>query len=153
MKLLQHSHVKYGLLMSLITSVCLMLIEVTGQNDTFEKKSIFEIFFTFIAPAIVWFFGIRARKIWQGNKLTFKQGLAEGFKISLVYGIISPFIFLKYYLLINPGILEYIRGAYGLVGASDAMVISVDMVVQFFAAIIFGSIYAAIISLVLRSKP
>lgn len=152
MELLKKNHIKYGLIMSAVTAVCLMLMEITGQNQSFDAKSPFQIIFLFIAPAVVWYFGIKAKKQMLGGKLTFKQGLSEGFKISVVYGLTSPFVFLIYYLFINPQILEYVRTSYGLANASNTMVIAVDMVAQVISALIFGTIYAAIITLFLKTK-
>ena len=151
MKLLSQNHVKYGLIMCAVVILCLFYMELTGQNESFEKSPLVA-FWTFIAPAIVWFFGIRARKIAQKNKLTFKQGATEGFKISVVFAVTSPFIFLLYYLLVNPQILGYVRKAYGLTTADEAVVIVVDLLVQVVSAIIFGTLYGAIISFILKSR-
>lgn len=151
MKFLSQNYVKYGLLMTGVIAVCLFIMEVTGQNKSFEHSPIV-FFFTAIAPAIIWFFGIRAKKKSLKGKLTFKQGLSEGFKISLVYGIASPFVFLFYYLFINPEIVEYVKEVYQMKNASDAMVIGVDLGSQFVGAVVFGTIYGAIISLFLKTK-
>jgi len=145
-------HVRYGLIMCAVLVVCLVLMELTGQNQAFDSKSPFQMIFMFIAPAVVWFYGIREKKRQLKGNLTFKQGLTQGFKISLVYAIVSPFIFMLYYLLINPSILSYVRTAYTMPSASDGLIIGVDMLTQFISAIIFGTIYAAIISLFLKSK-
>lgn len=131
--------------------LCLLFMEVTGQNKSFEHSPIV-FFFTAIAPAVIWFFGIRAKKKLLKGKLTFKQGFLEGFKISLVYGITSPFVFLFYYLFINPEIVEQVKVIYQMESASDAMVIGTDLGSQLIAAVVFGTIYGAIISLFLRSK-
>lgn len=105
----------------------------------------------FIAPAIVWYFGIRAKKKANKGKLNFKQGITEGFKISLVYGLISPFIFLSFYIL-NPVIIDYVKKVYNMTNQSTYIVITVDMIAQFISSIAFGTVYAAIITLLLRSK-
>lgn len=106
----------------------------------------------FVAPLVVWTLGIRAKKKALKNKLSFKQGLSEGFKISLVYAAVSPFMFMAYYLFVNPEIINYVRSAYRITGATNNMVILVDMVVQFVTATLFGTIYSAIISFFLKSK-
>lgn len=151
MKFLNRNHLKYALIMCAITVACLALMELTGQNESFDKSP-FPVIFTFIAPAVVWYFGIKERKQQLKGKLPFKQGVIEGFNISLGYAIISPFIFLFYYLFVNPPIIEYVRTSYGLTGASDTAVFAADMAVQFVAAIIGGTVYAAIISFFLKSK-
>lgn len=151
MSFFKQNHVKYGLALVGILIVCFLVMEITGNNETFDGKSPLFLFYQFIAPAIVWYLGLRAKKKAQGGKLTFKQGVKEGFKISLVFGIVSPFAFLIYYF-INPGILNFIKAAYGMPNAADSMIIALDMVVQFISAIIFGTIYAAIISFFVKSK-
>lgn len=152
MKQTQNIPLKYGSIMSAITATCLLLMEVTGQNQSFDSKSPIFAFGMFIAPAIVWYFGLKEKKEQQKGKLTFKEGVTEGFKISLAFGLISPFVFTAYYLFINPPILEYVREAYQLGTASNAVVIGVDMTVQLLSAIVFGTIYAAIISFFMKSK-
>lgn len=138
--------------MSAIVAACLLLMELTGQNQTFDNKSLFQIIFMFIAPIFVWFFGIKERKQELKGKLTWKQGLTQGFKISLVYGIVSPFVFFIYYTLINPSIISFVAQTYGLTGQPDALVIAFDMGAQFVFALFFGTIYAAIISFFLKTK-
>ncbi len=152
MKLLKINHVKYGLIMVTIPTICLLIMELTGQNQTFDNKSPFQLIFMFVAPLVVWTLGIRAKKKALKNKLSFKQGLSEGFKISLVYAAVSPFMFMAYYLFVNPEIINYVRSAYRITGATNNMVILVDMVVQFVTATLFGTIYSAIISFFLKSK-
>lgn len=152
MNLLKQNYVKYGLVMCVVLLACLMIMEITRQNESFDGKYPIQFFFMMIAPAIVWFWGIYAKKKMNKNKLTFKQGLNEGFRISLVYAIISPFIFLAYYTFVNPQIVNSVKEMYKMSGEPNSTVIAVDMTVQFISAIIFGTIYGAIISLFLKFK-
>lgn len=151
MQLLKKSYVKHGLVMCGLIALCLVLMEVTGENMSFEKSP-FQVIFTMIAPFVVWYYGIRARKVAQHGSLTFKEGVAEGFKISVVFAIVSPFIFALYYIAVNPAIVNSVRQAYGLTDAPFTKVVMIDMFVQFISAIIFGTIYAAILSTVMKSK-
>lgn len=146
------NHIKWGVIMAKITALCLVIMELTGQNQSFDQKSPLIMFFMFIAPLIVWWFGIAAKKKMLKGKISYKQAFTEGFKISLVYAVVSPFVFILYYLLVNQEILSYVRTAYQLIGQPDSVVILVDMIVQFLSALIFGSIYSAIISFFLKSK-
>jgi hypothetical protein len=149
MKLLQENHVKYGLIMCGLIALCLLYMYLSGSG--FDNKSPLFIFVSFIAPAFVWYFGIREKKKLLKNKITFKQGLKEGFKISLVFGIVSPFIFLAYYF-VNPVALDYVRSTYGLTQSPTIVAILIDMAAQFISAVIFGTIYGAIISFFLKTK-
>lgn len=152
MDILKQSYVKYGLIMTGLLIGCLALMEITGQNESFENKSPIFFVYQFLAPAVVWYFAIKAKKKELKGKLTFKQGITQGFKISLVFAVISPFIFALYYTLINPAILTYVKSAYGLNQVSDVMIIIIEMFAQFVGAIIFGTVYAAIISFFLKTK-
>lgn len=152
MKILERNYIKYGLVMTGIVLLCLLYMEGTGQNQSFDQKNPLIFFGMIVAPFIVWFFGIRAKKKELKNKLSFKQGLREGFLISLVYGITSPFVFAAYYLFVNPSIIEYVSMAYNLQGVTEGVVIAADMFVQFVSALLFGTIYAAIISFFLKTK-
>lgn len=149
MKLLEQNHVKYGLIMCAVILACLIYMSITGVE--FSEKSPIVMLFTFIAPFIIWFLGIKEYKKSLKGKMTFKQGTIQGFKISLVYATVSPFIFMVFYF-INPSLLEYARTAYGLTTATDNVVIAVDMLIQFVAAIVGGTVYGAILSIFLKSK-
>lgn len=151
MKLLSKTYVKYGLAMCGVIVACLALMEITGQNKSFDKSPI-QLIFMMLSPLVIWFLGILSKKKQQKNKLTFKQGTIEGIKISLVYGLVSPFIFVAYYLFVNPEIISYVKNSYGLGTAPDAVAILVDMLAQLITALIFGTVYAAIISFFLKSK-
>lgn len=149
MKLFTQNYFKYGLIMSGLSVGCLFLMQVTDQKP---GNSPINIFLTFLAPLAVWFFAILAKKKELNNTLSFKQGVKEAFKISLVYAIVSPFIFMFFYLFINPSWIQFIRETYQMKSANDATVIVVDMGAQFVSAIIGGTIYGAIISFFLKSK-
>ena len=152
MKLLRQSHVKYGLLMSGITVICILCMHLTGQYNNLQEKSPFELIFITVTPLVVWYFGIKARKQELKRKITYKQAFMEGVKISSVYAITSPFVFLAYYTFINPNLMDFMRKEYGLQDASDQMVIAFDMFVQFAAAMIGGTAYGALLSLFLKTK-
>lgn len=138
--------------MCLVVIACLLYMELSGQNQSFDQKSPLIVFLMFVAPFIIWFLGLRSYKKLLGGKMTWKQGIIEGFKISLVFGIVSPVIFLFYYLVINPEIVEWVRMTYQMQGYSNAVVIGSDLLGQFLSAVIFGTIYATIISFFLKSK-
>jgi hypothetical protein len=151
MQIFKITYVQYGLLMCVAVAACLALMELTGNNQSFEGNMYFVIV-QFLVPFVIWYQGINTLKKKQAGMLSWKQGFMEGFRISLVFALVSPFVFLGYYVFVNLEILEYIREAYMLTGASDALVIGVDMVVQVITAVLFGSIYSAIIAFFLKSK-
>lgn len=151
MKFITQNYVKYGLIMTGIISLCLVSMEVSGQNDSFDKSPLLLVAMM-IAPVVVWYLGMNAKKKMLKGKMTFKQGFTEGFKISLVYALTMPLVFLFYYLVVNPEILAYVRKVYGMGGASDANVIAIDLVTGFITAIIMGTLLSSVISFFLKSK-
>lgn len=152
MRFLRIPAVHFGLLMTTLTAGCLLVMEVTGKNQTFDSKSFLQLLYQIVTPLIVWFFGIKARKTRQKNKLTFAQGFQEGMLISITYAFTSPIVFLIYYLFINPGIVNYVAKVYGLTQASRASVIGIDLGLAFLMAILFGALYSAIFSFFLKNK-
>lgn len=152
MEFLKQNHVKYGLILTAALTVCLVIMELTRTNQTFEHSSPVFFIYQFLTPAVVLYLGLKAKKEMQKGKFSYKEGLKEGFKISLVFGIVSPFLFLIYYTLINPGILPYVAQSYGLTGASNGLVIGVDMLVQFLGATLFGTIYAAVVAIFVKTN-
>jgi hypothetical protein len=148
-KLLKENHIKYALIMCAVIVACLIIMSASGTG--FDNKSPVLALGTFIAPFIIWYLGLKARKQQLKGKLTYKEGIAESFRISLAYGVISPFIFMIYYF-INPAALTYVKTAYGMPTATDALIILMDMAIQFIASLIGGTVYGAILSLFLKSK-
>ncbi len=151
MKFLQQNYVKYGLIMSAPLIACLTWMEVSGQNKSFDKSPLIPLLII-IAQAVIWYFGIAAKKKILKNTMSFKQGFIEGLKISLVFAIVSSLIILFYYKFVNSAILLSVKEAYMMKGASDQTAIHVDMFAQFVTSIIFGSVASAIISFFLKSK-
>jgi hypothetical protein len=151
MNFFSKNQLKYALILCGVTVLCLAAMEVTGQNKSFEHSP-FAAISSIIAPLIIWFLAIREKKKELNGQMTFKQGLAQGFKLSLLYGLITPFIFAFYYLFINPSIVEHVKEIYQLQNASNATAIGTDVAVQVITSIIGLTVYSAIISFFLRSK-
>lgn len=151
MKIAQENYLKYGLIMSGVLLLCLALMHLTGQYSSFEKGGPLDIVFI-LSPFVIWYLGLRAKKRQLKNNISFKQAWVEGIKIATVFAVISPFIFMFYYLGFNPAILGYVRDSYGLEGASKTTVIVVDMVAQFVGAVLMGTIYSAILAFFMKKR-
>src|SRR6185369_2130814 len=141
MQFFKKIYVKYTVLMSLILIGGLTKMEITHQNKGFDDGSAVFIF-TIAIPFIVWGLGIWERKKQLKGKITFKQGFMEGWKITLAFAIFSPLIFIVYYTLVNPQIVEWVRH-----GSHDPtwLVITRDMVLQVVSTIIIGVPTSAIL--------
>lgn len=150
MKFLQFNYIKYGLIMSSVLVICLLIMHITGHYSSFQTGTVLDAIFV-LAPFVVWLFGLLAYRKELKNNMTFKQGWSEGIRISLVFGAVSPFIFMIYYVFFNPGVLSYVRDTYGLNGASNTTVIIVDMLAQAIGSIVMGTVYTAILAFFLKS--
>ena len=137
---------RYGLAMTAFTAAYILLMHVTGQYGPEYEANPLDLLFIVIVPLIVWYLGIKAKKKQKKGKLSFTEGVKEGFQIS------PPFVFGIYHVLINPARVASLKPVYNLAGVSDMQIILVDMLVQFISAIVFGTLYAAIISYLLKSK-
>lgn len=151
-ELVEKTHVKYGLIMSALTAAFILSMHLTGQYTQLQERSPVEFIFIALTPILVWYFGIRAHKKKLQGKLSWKEGVREGFLIAVVYALTSPFVYLTYYLLINPELIIFMRQEYGMQTSSLAMVVFLDILVQFVAALVMGALYGAVISLFLRTK-
>ena len=149
MKYIDKNYIRYGMLMVVITIGCLAAMEISGQNKSYDINSPLFFIYQWVAPLTVWYFGIRAKKKQLKNKLTFKQGFVEGMKMAFVFAFVSPFVFLAYYTLVNPEIVNWLRH-----GSNDPtwLVIGRDMLAQVVASIVFGVIHTTIVTFILKTR-
>lgn len=147
------SYVKWGLVMTGITALFILAMHSTGLYRSSEATANpLDLIFIVVVPFVVWTLALRAKKRASKGKLPFKKGIKEGFLISLVYGLTSPFVYIGYYLLLNPQLLQIIKIEYGLGGVSDSTIMAVDGVAQLVSALIGGTVYSAIIMFFLRTN-
>lgn len=149
MVIFTHKPLKYAVIMCVVVAVCLIIMTATGGS--FESKSPLFAVVTLLAPLVVWYVGIKAKKRELKGKMSFKEGVAEGFRISVYYAIVSPFVFLTYYMA-NPYVVPEVGRMYGLTNASHNYIIAFDLGVEVVASLIGGTLYGAIVSLFLRNK-
>jgi hypothetical protein len=149
MRLAKENYIYWAMVLNVITVIALALMELSGHNQSYEPHSFLFIAYQFIIPVIVWYLGIRAKKKQLKNKLTFRQGMIEGILIGLVFGLTSPFIFMFYYIYINPGIVEWIRH-----GSQDPtwLVIGKDMLLSLIVCFVTSLILSPPISFLLMTK-
>ncbi len=151
MNILHQSYTKFGLNMSALVVVCLAYMEISGKNQSFAESPMSPLVMT-IVTVIIWWYALKQKKEMQKGKLTFKEGLSESFKISLVFALTSPLVFLAYYTFVNPEIVDSVREAFLMTNVPRAQVIAMDMFAQVVSALIFGTIIGAILSFFMKSK-
>jgi hypothetical protein len=149
MSLLKENYFFWAMVLNVITIIALALMELSGNNQSYDPKSPLFIAYQFIIPVIVWYLAIRAKKKQLKNTLSFKQGMREGTLLGLVFGLTSPFIFLFYYTMVNPGIVEWIRH-----GSADPtwLVIGKDMFLSLVVCFVTGLILSPPISFLLKKS-
>ncbi|MES2985818.1 MAG: DUF4199 family protein [Patescibacteria group bacterium] len=146
------NHTKFALILCSLTIICLAIMEFTGRNQSFEDHAMVQTIFLMIAPVIVIIWGMVSKKKERAGILSYKEAIRESLKISLVFGLISPFIFLAYYTFINPEIVASIGEVYKLTDKTNTQIIGIDMAAQFVFALVFGLLIGVIAGICVKSK-
>jgi hypothetical protein len=130
---------KYGIGVTLVIAAWVVLkhfvLHLKGANAQFADVAVFN--FTAIVGLMM---GIKERRMANGDSLTFGQGFVTGISIAIVYAILTSLFFLIILAILGPEAMEqegetsYLKAFLG---------ISVGFA-------IFGVIFSAIISLVVR---
>lgn len=151
MNFLKNNAVKYGLALTVSIAIWITIMHMGLYSEKKTGTTIIDYFYILI-PLIGLYFGIKEKKHMLKNKFTLKTGIWEGFYISLVYAILSPFVFYIYYIAINPESIEFAKKAYGMEQFSTKAVIFADMAVQFIFSLVTGLIFSLITSYFLARK-
>jgi hypothetical protein len=149
------SNVKFGLILTALVVICLAIMEITGHDQSFASGGVFQTILQTFAPVVILIWAIWARRralIRAGSGMTWKEGVSEGFKASLIFAIVSPFVFMLYYLMFNMEILAYVGEIYRMSSASPTKIMIVDMLIQFISATMFGLVVSMVVALFLRKK-
>lgn len=144
------NQIAYGLLTTAIMTICISIMVYRGGN--FETMNSTQAVLMTFMPLGILFAGLLSYRKKHKNKLTFNQGVKEGFKISLVHAIASPIVFAFFYIFIDPTMLDYARKVYNMPDSPIQFVMTFDLFVQFVASLIFGIIYSAIAAVSLRKS-
>ena len=123
-----------------------------GTESIIDDFSLWQTVIILLAPLLLWYFGILAKKREMHGKLSFKHAVQEGYKIAWVFGVISPFAFLIYYLIYNFAAIIGIQNSAQTTTLTTHIVILVYMLVQFIASVLFGTLYGIIASTIICAK-
>jgi hypothetical protein len=151
-KFFKQNHVKFGLLGTLILIGFLLLLHLSGTESLVQYAEGWQKILLFLSPILLWYFGIRAKKKEMHGKLSFKHAVQEGYKIAWVFGVISPFAFLLYYLIFNFGVVIGTQNPDQMTTSTTHLVILIYMLIQFITCVIFGTLYGVIASAILAAK-
>lgn len=144
--------VKYGLILTGTIVVWLAVMHSLGAYSAQKTEMSIVDYFYVLVPAIVLYLGIKEKKKMSKNRLTYKEGVIEGLRISVIYGVLSPIVFYLYYTLVNPDAIQFAKKAYGMMQFSDREVMFADLAVQFVFSILGGLIMSLVISYFLSKK-
>ena len=102
-------NIKYGIILGGILMAISLLLYALGM-DKDETVSKIAGVFNILIPIIITFLGIKAlRDENQNGFITFGQGFSCGMVISIVGAVISGIYSYLYFVVINPGMVTYIR--------------------------------------------
>ena len=125
-----------GLIIGVVSALWIMVMQLSGynpQNLENSDKSWLE-YTSILIPFFGLYFGIRSLKKQQGGKLTFFDGIFEGFKIIAVGGLLaaaSSFIYITFF----------------------AENLAVDYMERSFGAVVIGLLFTLTNSLLLMNSP
>ncbi|HVQ38320.1 MAG TPA: DUF4199 family protein [Pyrinomonadaceae bacterium] len=140
---------KYGLLITAVVVAWVVIVRfLMGVGADSRANLIAPILFN-LAAIVAILLGIRARKYELDGRMSFKEGLKTGMKISLVYAASSCLFFIIEFLVAGPKLLLSEAGPQSgpmwqvAAGAYAGL---------FFGSLVSGLIYSAIISFFLASR-
>jgi len=130
---------KYGLGVTLVIAAWVALkhfvLHLEGANAQFADIAVFN--FTAIVGLML---GIKERRMANGDSLTFGQGFLTGLSIAITYSILTSLYFLFLLAIVGPKLMQQ-EGETSYVKAFLGVSIGFAL---------FGAIFSAIISLVVR---
>jgi len=132
---------KYGIAVTLIIAAWVALkhfvLHFEGPSAQFADLAVFN-----LTAIIALMMGIRERRLANVDKLTFLQGLGTGASIAVTYAILTSLYFTLLLALVGPKLMQQ-EGETSLVKAFLGVSIGFAL---------FGTIFSALISLVLRKR-
>ncbi len=125
-----------GIIIGLVSALWIILMQLSGynpQNVQASKNSWIE-YSSILIPFIGLYFGIKGFRKEQGGKLTFFEGIFEGFKILAVGGLLataSSFLYISIF----------------------AKELTVDYMERIFGAVVIGLLFTLANALLLMTSP
>ena len=132
---------KYGIAVTLIIAAWVALkhfvLHLEGPPAQFADLAVFNL--TAIVALVL---GIKERRRMNGDSLTFTRGLLTGISIAVTYAILTSLYFAVMLTLVGPKMMQQ---------EGETSVAKAFFGVSIFFAVL-GTIFSAVISLVLRKK-
>ncbi|HEV8138787.1 MAG TPA: DUF4199 family protein [Pyrinomonadaceae bacterium] len=132
---------KYGIAVTLIIAAWVALkhfvLHIEGQSAQFADLAVFNL--SAIAALMM---GIKEKRLANGDRMTFLQGLGTGVSIALTYAVLTCLYFALLLKLIGPKLMQQ-EGETNVVAAFLGLGIGL---------MLFGTIFSVLISLVLKKN-
>jgi hypothetical protein len=125
-----------GVIIGIVSALWIVMMQTFGYNpqNLEDSKNIWLEYTSILIPLLGLYFGIKGLKNQQSGKITFFEGIFEGFKILAVGGLLaaaSSFIYVSIF-------------------AKD---LTVDYMERIFGAVVIGLLFTLVNSLVLMTPP
>ena len=130
---------KYGLGVALVIAAWVALkhfvLHMEGPSAQFADLAVFN-----LSAMVALMMGIKEKRIENGDRLSFLQGFGTGVAIALTYAILTSLYFAVLLALVGPKLMQQ-EGETNILAAFLGLGIGL---------VIFGTIFSALISLVLK---
>jgi hypothetical protein len=130
---------KYGIAVALIIAAWVALkhfvLHIEGPSAQFADVAVFN-----LSAIVALLMGIKEKRLANGDRLTFLQGLGTGVSIALTYAILTSVYFALLLGLIGPKLMQQ-EGETNMTAAFLGLGIGLT---------VFGTIFSLLISLVMR---
>jgi len=132
---------KYGIAVTLVIAAWISLkhfvLHLEDSSAQLADGAIFN-----LTALVALMFGIRERRLANGDRLTFMQGLATGASIAVTYAILTSLFFALLLWLVGPKLMQQ-QGETSMVKAFLGVSIGLALI---------GTVFSALISLVVRKS-
>ena len=130
---------KYGIAVTLIIAAWVALkhfvLHIEGPSAQFADVAVFN-----LSAIVALLMGIKEKRLANGDRLTFLQGLGTGVSIALTYAILTTLYFALLLGLVGPKLMQQ-EGETNMTAAFLGLGIGLT---------VFGTIFSLLISLVMR---
>ena len=132
---------KYGLAVTLVIAAWVALkhfvLHMAGTSAQFADLAVFN-----LSAIVALMMGIKEKRLANGNRLTFLQGLGTGVSITLTYAILTSLYFALLIALVGSKLMQQ----------EGEMNMTVAFLGLGLGLTVFGTIFSALIALVLRKS-
>lgn len=132
---------KYGIGVTLIIATWVALkhfvLHLEGPSAQLADLAVFN-----LSAIVALMMGIKEKRIANGDQLTFLQGLGTGVSIAVTYAVLTSLYFALLLVLVGPSLMQQ-------EGETSAVKAFLGVSIGF---TLFGTIFSALISLVLRKS-